>query len=119
MPGERNAGRWGVGNAKFTVDATESIPLINFDPTKIDDPADQRASNSYTIGNLFRVGDRDIQVTELGLHDADGGTFKGGKVGVWATTAVRPAAGIDEPELAAWMLIASTVLNLDETIVRD
>jgi hypothetical protein len=119
MPGERNAGRWGVGNAKFTVDATESIPLIDFDPTKIDDPADQRASNSYTIGNLFRVGDRDIQITELGLHDADGGTFKGGKVGVWATTTVRPAAGIDEPELAAWMLIASTVLNLDETIIRD
>jgi len=27
--------------------------------------------------------------------------------------------GLDPPELAAWMLIASTVLNLDQTIVRD
>lgn len=27
--------------------------------------------------------------------------------------------GIDPPELAAWMLVASTVLNLDQTLVRD
>jgi hypothetical protein len=28
-------------------------------------------------------------------------------------------AGMDPGELASWMLIASTVLNLDETIVQD
>jgi hypothetical protein len=27
--------------------------------------------------------------------------------------------GGNEAELASWMLIASTILNLDETIVRD
>jgi hypothetical protein len=32
----------------------------------------------------------------------------------------KPApAGIDPSELAAWMLVASAVLNLDETLVRD
>lgn len=28
-------------------------------------------------------------------------------------------AALDAPELAAWMLVASTVLNLDQTLVRD
>lgn len=30
-----------------------------------------------------------------------------------------PPEGIDQPALAAWMIIASTLLNLDETLVRD
>jgi hypothetical protein len=29
-----------------------------------------------------------------------------------------PAADIDAPELAAWTMIASQILNLDETITR-
>jgi hypothetical protein len=33
--------------------------------------------------------------------------------------ATPPPAGLHPPELAAWMLVASAVLNLDETIVRD
>ncbi|BCU78348.1 PSD1 and planctomycete cytochrome C domain-containing protein [Luteolibacter sp. LG18] len=28
-------------------------------------------------------------------------------------------ASLDQPELAAWMLVASTILNLDQTLVRD
>ena len=96
---------------------SESKPLFKFDLTKVDNPGDLRKPTNYTIGNLFKVGDRDIQVTELGLHDANGGDFKGGKVGLWAT-APQPTT-LNEAELAAWMLIASTILNLDETIVRD
>jgi hypothetical protein len=33
--------------------------------------------------------------------------------------AMLPPVEHNAPELAAWMLIASTVLNLDETLVRD
>ena len=33
--------------------------------------------------------------------------------------AMPPPVELNAPELAAWMLIASTVLNLDETLVRD
>ena len=69
------------------------------------------------------MGNRDIEITELGLHDANGGGFKGGKVGLWAVaepaTGLVIDAGMDPEELASWMLIASTVLNLDETIVQD
>ncbi|MFT5123376.1 MAG: hypothetical protein ACI9QL_002387 [Candidatus Omnitrophota bacterium] len=122
-PGQRHAGRWAAGNAKFIVDleaeSSTIATLFDFDPTKVDDPKDRRGSGNYTIGNLIKVGDHDIQLTDLGLQDADGGAFKGGKVGVWATKAARTATTFNEPELAAWMLIASTVLNLDETIVRD
>ncbi|MFT5127614.1 MAG: hypothetical protein ACI8W8_001220 [Rhodothermales bacterium] len=116
-PGQRDAGRWAVGNAKFSVDASEPSPLIDFVRARVDDPQDRRAPNRYMIGNLFKVGDRDIQIAALGLHDADGGAFKAGRVGIWATA--KPPAAEGSPELAAWMLIASTVLNLDETIVRD
>ncbi|MFT5468606.1 MAG: hypothetical protein ACI8UO_003716, partial [Verrucomicrobiales bacterium] len=120
-PGNEQAGRWAVGNAKFTIGPeAESKILFDFNPTKIDEPGDLRGPLNLTIGNLFEVGDRDLQITALGLHDANRGDFKGGKVGLWAATP-QPAAAtaLDEAELAAWMLIASTVLNLDETIVRD
>ena len=99
------------------------MPLFDFDHSQVDDPKDRRGPLRLTIGNLFRVGDRDIEITELGLHDANGGPFQGGQVGLWAVT--EPAAelgidaGIEGGELASWMLIASTVLNLDETIVQD
>jgi hypothetical protein len=33
--------------------------------------------------------------------------------------ATPPPANVDKAELAAWMLVASAVLNLDETLVRD
>ena len=121
-------GRWAVGNAKFKLDlsaeAGNDLPFVRpFEPAKVDDPKDRRGPLSLTIGNRFKVGDRNIQITELGLHDADGSPFKGGRVGLWAVA--DPAvitvidAGMDPGELAAWMLIASTVLNLDETIVQD
>jgi hypothetical protein len=116
-PGQRDAGRWAVGNAKFSVAGSAAAPLIDFDPAQVDDPADRRGANRYVIGNLFKVGERDIQIVALGLQDADGGAFKGGQVGLWATVAPEGEPG--SPELAAWMLIASTILNLDETLVRD
>ena len=124
LEGHKHAGRWAAGNAKFTVglepQSPEAATLFDFDAAHVDDPADRRGPLQLTIGNLFKVGDRDIQIMELGLQDADGGAFKGGQVGVWAIEpATRIAPWSDEPQLAAWMLIASTVLNLDETIVRD
>ena len=127
LEGQNHAGRWAVGNAKFradpTSDSSNTTALFDFAPNQVDDPGDRRAPLSFTIGNLFRVGNRDIEITELGLHDADGGTFKGGKVGLWAVTesSAGPVIdpGMDPGELAAWMLIASTVLNLDEAIVQD
>jgi len=127
IEGQKHAGRWAVGNAKFRPDlASESpktIPLFDFEPAKVDDPEDRRGPLRLTIGNLFKVGDHDIQITELGLHDANGGPFKSGQVGLWtvAGTTTSPVvdAGMDFGELASWMLIASTVLNLDETIVQD
>ena len=127
IKGQNHAGRWAVGNAKFRVDpiseSAKTMPLFDFDHSQVDDPKDRRGPLRLTIGNLFRVGDRDIEITELGLHDANGGPFQGGQVGLWAVT--EPAAevgidaGIEGGELASWMLIASTVLNLDETIVQD
>ncbi|MFT5303112.1 MAG: mono/diheme cytochrome c family protein [Mariniblastus sp.] len=127
IKGQKHAGRWAVGNAKFRADPTsessKTIPLFDFEPAQVNDPQDRRGPLRLTIGNLFRVGNRDIEITELGLHDANGGAFKGGKVGLWsvAETAAGPVidAGMDPGELASWMLIASTVLNLDETIVQD
>ena len=127
IKGQKSAGRWAVGNAKFKLDlsaeAATTFPLFDFEPAKVDDPKDRRGPLRLTIGNRFKVGDRNIQITELGLHDADGSPFKGGRVGLWAVAdpAVRTVidAGMDPGELAAWMLIASTVLNLDETIVQD
>ena len=123
--GQKHAGRWAVGNAKFTFgpgsDSTSVRTLFDFDRAQIEDPADRRGPLKLTIGNLFRVGDRDLHLSELGLQDADGGAFKGGKVGVWiaAKASAMGSFGGNEAELASWMLIASTILNLDETIVRD
>ena len=127
IEGQKHAGRWAVGNAKFRADPTsessKTIPLFDFEPAQVADPQDRRGPLRLTIGNLFRVGSRDIEITELGLHDANGGGFKGGKVGLWAVaepaTGLVIDAGMDPEELASWMLIASTVLNLDETIVQD
>ena len=127
IAGQKSAGRWAVGNAKFKLEPSSetasTFPLFEFEPSKIEDPKDRRGPLRLTIGNRFKVGDRNIQITELGLHDADGSPFKGGRVGLW--TLGDPAistvmdAGTEPEELAAWMLIASTVLNLDETIVQD
>jgi hypothetical protein len=87
----------------------------------------EAAGTRERLSLLFR------RVTSRNPSEADVRTLNDGLTGLLARYKAAPADAeallkqgaapapedLDKPELAAWMLVASAVLNLDETLVRD